>query len=428
MVITLGISPLSPAEQEAFHRWGEALTTVARHPHIADVYGYGLADDRGYVVVRTGNRRTLAEVLDAKKTLPADQVRALGAALADALAAAHDAGLLHLGLHPGVIYVGDEQPPLLAGFDTAAPGLARPVTTGPCAAPEYRARKRVIGEETAATRAGPAADVYSLAATLHLALGGTPSPRKGDSHPSQSPFSSHTPSSSREPSSSGEPSWSQGSPTSPESPASQQEGTTRPVTGLREAPAELLAAIRTGLRAHPAQRPTAARFRDALLAPPKPPRSPSSPHDTGGEVLSGLPGVSLPLAGLPPATPPRSTPADSAQPDVVPPKPAPVVDNSPEGIVPLIGAWRISAGGEQELLVVDRDGAVTWTGRDGSGPFLATGVVVPIGPGEYRLLMNEHGGAPGFYVDLRLTDGGNGFVMDDAPDDGVVNVVRSNGD
>ncbi|MGH3658879.1 MAG: hypothetical protein ACRDUA_19670, partial [Micromonosporaceae bacterium] len=93
------------------------------------------------------------------------------------------------------------------------------------------------------------------------------------------------------------------------------------------------------------------------------------------------------------------------------------------GIQPLTGSWRIVTDtGDQEFLVVDEQGVVTWSGIDEAGPFVATGEAIPLGDGDYRLLLNEPAGSAGFFVDLKLDGGGISFLMDEAPADGMVDV------
>lgn len=93
---------------------------------------------------------------------------ALGVGLADALLSLHDAGVVHLDVKPGNVVLG--RPPRLVdlgvarGFAEAAL-VRRPVGTRRWMAPEQRDPERFGGM-------GPEADVWGLAATLHLAVVG----------------------------------------------------------------------------------------------------------------------------------------------------------------------------------------------------------------------------------------------------------------
>jgi serine/threonine protein kinase len=393
LLLTVGKTPLYEGEPDTFLSWAERLASVASHPQLGEVSTYGVADGRAYLAVRTGTRRTLGELLAAGNPPPAEQVPALGAVLADALAAAHRVGVVHLAIHPDVIFVDEDERPLLVGFDAAAPGLTRPMATGPLAAPEYLAHRGVLDGQVPAP--GPPADVYSLAALLYTLLGG-------------------------------ELPW-----TSDASLARLRQLPLQDLPGVRP---ELVDILRRALAVHPAHRPSAAQLAEELLNPPprkrRTPQAPVVPSSDGGaEAVASLPGVSLPtiasmLRGITPDAADGSHPYGAAYhpPGSGPAPVGPVVDNQPDDEMrPMMGSWRITTDdGLPELLVVDRSGAVTWTGVDETGPFVATGEAVPLDNGTYRLLLNEPAGAVGFFVDLRLEGDGLSFVMDHAPDEGAV--------
>ncbi|MFJ8013264.1 serine/threonine protein kinase [Streptomyces sp. NPDC096339] len=99
--------------------------------------------------------------------LPEDTVRRLGAALAQALAAAHAQGVTHAGLSPAAVLV-TPSGPLLACF-----GATRAERTGHdpgCLAPE----------RAAGAPAAPAGDVYSLGAVLAYAATGHTVPEQSE--------------------------------------------------------------------------------------------------------------------------------------------------------------------------------------------------------------------------------------------------------
>ncbi|MGH3648163.1 MAG: hypothetical protein ACRDTM_13445, partial [Micromonosporaceae bacterium] len=224
-LLVSGVTPMYPADLEAYTRWAERLVGCARHPQIADVVSHGVVEGHPYVAVRTGKRRTLAELLSGYGPLPYESVRQAGIGLADALATAHDAGLCHLAIRPSAIFVGDEDGPVLVGFDAAAPGLVRPMASGPLSAPEYHVPRGEIGG--AGLVVGPPADVYALAGCLYLALGGVlPWGERDDTAARGMPL--------------------------PE------------LTGV---PPALLEILRRAVAVHPAHRFTAAQLRDALRSP-----------------------------------------------------------------------------------------------------------------------------------------------------------------
>lgn len=394
VLLTVGVSPLHEDEAAAYQAWAERLSACSRHPHVAEVFAHGVVDGCAHLAVRTGERRTLAELLAARGPMPAEHVRALGIALADALAAAHEAGLFHLAVRPELVFVDDEEGPVLVGFDAAAPGLVRPMATGRLAAPEYRAPRGMLDGRGPVV--GAAVDVYALAAMLYEALGGA------------LPWAAAS-----------------GAPA-----ADDAAARSAPLPDLPEAPPTLVATLRRAVAVHPAQRLTAAGLRDELLSATRQARRiapDDEPHlpDAALGVAAGL--SMLGASAAPPAAEPAAPqPSDLSAADVERLRGPAQVAGPDETLRPLVGMWRIAAEtGDQELLVVRPDGSVTWTGSDDEGPFVASGEALPIGGRSYRLLLNEPAGAAGFYVDLMIEGGGLSFVMPEEPAGGMVDVPAS---
>ena len=116
-----------------------AVPTLPSHPHLVRVYDPGPP----YVIMELCR----GSYWDAMP-LPPEQVRDVGAKVADALVAA---GVVHGDITPGNILVGADGEPRLADF--GSPDALTPAYT----APEV-------------FRGGPPSDVYSLGATLHALL------------------------------------------------------------------------------------------------------------------------------------------------------------------------------------------------------------------------------------------------------------------
>ncbi len=393
MLLTVGKSPLHEGEPDAFLAWAARLAAASSHPHLGEVFTYGVADGRAYLAVRTGSRRTLAELLATDGPPRPEQVRMLGAALAGALAAAHEVDVFHWAVRPDVIFVDDDERPLLVGFDAAAPGLTRPMATGPTAGPEFHVPRGLLDGH--GPLVGGPADVYSLAALLYTLLGG------------QLPWA-HEPRS--------------------------DHLRAQPLPDLPGVRPEVVDILRRALAVHPSHRPSAAQLADELLNPrPRQPRTAEAPaepsSDGGAEAVASVPGIALPtLAALmqppPEGGPDRSDSSGAAYHPHGFGTPGPAVDHRiDDEMRPMIGSWRITSDGMQEFLVVDEQGKVTWTGADEAGPFVATGDAMPLGGGRYRLLLNEPAGSVGFFVDLRLDGDGLSFAMDHGPDDGAVDVA-----
>jgi len=162
--------------RERFLRECQA-TARLQHPHIVRVHSAGEEGGLRYLVLDLVEGEPLAERLR-RGTLPPATARAIAAKLADALAHAHQHGVLHRDLKPSnVLLVGDE--PVLLDFGLArlqdASGLSRSGmllgTPGFLAPEQARGEVSAVGEHT---------DVYGLGATLYAMLCGRP-PVEGES-------------------------------------------------------------------------------------------------------------------------------------------------------------------------------------------------------------------------------------------------------
>ena len=108
-------------DPEAVQRfWLEArILSRLRDPRLVRLYDYGQGEDgRLFLVMERLIGRTLEEERGDGR-LPVDRVRALGADLLDALAVAHDAGVLHRDLKPSNIWVGADGRARLLDFGIA---------------------------------------------------------------------------------------------------------------------------------------------------------------------------------------------------------------------------------------------------------------------------------------------------------------------
>jgi hypothetical protein len=124
--------------------------------------------------------QSLPELIEAFGPLSVTEAVALGTALAEALAAAHAAGVLHGGVTPGNVLFRESGEPVLADFGLT---LRRPFPAGSAQhrdfmAPETR-RDGTIDERS---------DLYGLGAVLHLALTGRPPPVRDDLPPALAPL------------------------------------------------------------------------------------------------------------------------------------------------------------------------------------------------------------------------------------------------
>ncbi len=141
----------------------EALLRL-EHPHLA----------RTYSVVTTGSLcLVVSELLGGsslggRRDLAGPAACAAVAAVADGLAAAHAAGILHRNVTPSAVFLAADGHPVLIGLGVAA--LAGDSVDGlTFGSPEYLAPEQIIDGSLS-----PATDVYALGATLYTLFVGGP--------------------------------------------------------------------------------------------------------------------------------------------------------------------------------------------------------------------------------------------------------------
>ncbi len=156
-----------------FHREARAAASL-EHDNILRIYDVG--GDEGeppYIVMELIRGRTLLQEIEQRGPILAEVAACIGALLADALAAAHAAGIIHRDIKPANVLIAPGGRLLLADFGVARLETEDSLVTRTGAllgTPAYMSPEQAAGE-TATVRS----DLYSLGATLYqLATGSLP--------------------------------------------------------------------------------------------------------------------------------------------------------------------------------------------------------------------------------------------------------------
>ena len=160
------------ADDRATRRFVREARATARlaHPNVARVYDFGRGGGPPFLVMELLEGETLAARLASGPLPPAEAAR-VAAAVADALEAAHERGIVHRDVKPSNVMLtpGGEVKVLDFGIAAAADETHSTTGSGLYATVAYVSPERVAGEP-----ATPASDVYSLGAVLYELLCGRP--------------------------------------------------------------------------------------------------------------------------------------------------------------------------------------------------------------------------------------------------------------
>jgi eukaryotic-like serine/threonine-protein kinase len=138
------------------------------HPNIARVLDLGEHDGRPYLVMELLEGESLAARIDRAGPMPPPEAARVVAAVADALEAAHRAGVVHRDVKPGNVFLTSAGEVKVLDFGIASAAGDAALTTGDLiGTAAYLAPERVLGD-----RATPAADIYALGVVLYELLAG----------------------------------------------------------------------------------------------------------------------------------------------------------------------------------------------------------------------------------------------------------------
>jgi len=158
------------------HALGEAdcveegrLLARVRHPNVLSVFGAERFDGRTGIWTEFVQGRTLAEIVQEDGPLAPSTAAAIGAAVCDAVAAIHAAGVIHRDVKAQNVMRADDGRVVLMDFGAGAERRAAPGAQGDgiTGTPLYTAPEIFDG-----ARAGPQAEIYSVGVLLYYLVSG----------------------------------------------------------------------------------------------------------------------------------------------------------------------------------------------------------------------------------------------------------------
>jgi hypothetical protein len=170
-VKVLTAAAIDGAARRRFQRELNLASRLAGHPHVVTVIDSGRSSwGRPYLVMDYFERGSLADRVAESGPLSVADVLRFGVKVAGALAAAHQAGMLHRDVKPQNILVSRYGEPALADFGTAQLTGSFEVSMRTEALTPFHAAPELLQ----GGQASPVTDVYSLGSTLYQLLTGAP--------------------------------------------------------------------------------------------------------------------------------------------------------------------------------------------------------------------------------------------------------------
>jgi hypothetical protein len=158
------------AQRERTLREARSIAVLS-HPNVVTLFDVVAEQGEPYVVMELLRSQSLASVIAEHGPLTPVQAAVVGTAVADALAAAHAAGITHRDVKPGNVLISEDGQVKLADFGVARSVSEHTLTmTGMLlGSPAYMSPEVAAGGDTT-----PSADVWGLGATLFAAVEGRP--------------------------------------------------------------------------------------------------------------------------------------------------------------------------------------------------------------------------------------------------------------
>ncbi|OIJ94944.1 serine/threonine protein kinase [Streptomyces sp. MUSC 14] len=160
--------------QRLHERTRREARSAARITHPNVIVVHDVVDDEGLpcIVMEYIPSVTVSDLLKRQGTLPPAEAARIGRAMAAALRAAHDAGVLHRDIKPANVLLGHDGRIVLTDFGIAVePGTPSLTRTGELVGSiHYMAPERL---RAGIAEPGPACDLWALGATLYQAVQGS---------------------------------------------------------------------------------------------------------------------------------------------------------------------------------------------------------------------------------------------------------------
>jgi len=155
-----------PDVLERFRREVKLARRVT-HANVARAFELGIADGVTFYTMELVEGMPLSRRIALGRRLAVGEATAIAVALCDALAAAHDVGVVHRDVKPGNVLIGEDGRIVLTDFGIAEVNLAELGRLE--GTPRFMAPEQALGEP-----ATPAADIYALGVVLYEMLTGRP--------------------------------------------------------------------------------------------------------------------------------------------------------------------------------------------------------------------------------------------------------------